>query len=226
MRKPSQAANALGNVKWEMYRIFVPNIGYLGTETRESLKYESNWRHQRLRPFNILIGGDARARSQPRTEPTSPGPCGVHVLTSPGPCVTLSGRAEREWTRLYNDSKKCFHAQPCHRKGGQCTVNSRLLTEAVIAGAILPLWNVLDEFTWTGQERDKFMRVTRVKLADGTRIVGVVVPYYKLNNWRGWLQKAGVPIDADALMTINLIEQDAADAEQRGKADKMKAKSE
>jgi len=111
-------------------------------------------------------------------------------------------------------------------KGGQCTVNSRLLTEAVIAGAILPLWNVLDEFTWTGQERDKFMRVTRVKLADGTRIVGVVVPYYKLNNWRGWLQKAGVPIDADALMTINLIEQDAADAEQRGKADKMKAKSE
>ena len=70
------------------------------------------------------------------------------------------------------------------------------------------------------------MRVTRVKLADGTRIVGVVVPYTKLHNWRGLLQKAGVPIDADALMTINLIEQDAADAQQRGKGDKMKAKSE
>lgn len=171
----------------------MPNIGYIGWENRESLQHYSNTRHERLRPHSILVGSEARAR------------------------------AEREWTRLFNDSKKCFHAQPCHRKGGQCRLNSRLQTEAVIAGAILPLWNALDEFTWTGQANDKFMRVTRVRLTDGTRIVGVAVPWFKLQNWRGQLQKAGVPIDADALGAINVIEKDAADGEKRGKADKLKA---
>ena len=216
-----------------MYRIFVPNIGFIGTETRESLQNFSTLRHNRLKPYNILIGGNAVSAKASQAPYRGGGAhtcttCGAHADCRLGssPNRRQRARAEAEWTRLFDDSKKCFHAQPCHRKNGQCNVNCRFHTEAVIAGAILPLWKALDEFTWTGKENDKFMRVTRVKLADGTRIVGVAVPWFKLKNWRSHLQHAGVPIDASALGVINLMEKDAADDEKRGKAEQVKAKHE
>lgn len=59
--------------------------------------------------------------------------------------------------------------------------------------------------------------VTRVKLADGTRIVGVRVPYEKLKNWRALLEKAGVKIDASASSVIDLVQKEASDHERRGK---------
>ena len=64
----------------------------------------------------------------------------------------------------------------------------------------------------TGTEssrKSQHVRVTRVRLSDGQRIVGVKVPLYRLMNWKGILARAGVQIDAAAQTTIDLVEKDA-----------------
>lgn len=70
------------------------------------------------------------------------------------------------------------------------------------------------------------MRVTRVRLSAGTRIVGVKVPYARLQNWQQRLAKAGVKMDAEALGIINLIEKDALEAESRTREEPSAAKAE
>ena len=70
------------------------------------------------------------------------------------------------------------------------------------------------------------MRGTRVRLSAGTRIVGVKVPYARLQNWQQRLAKAGVKMDAEALGIINLIEKDALEAESRTREEPSAAKAE
>lgn len=64
------------------------------------------------------------------------------------------------------------------------------------------------------------MRVTRVRLSDGTRVVGIKVPYQRLKTWKMRLSNAGVQIDEDARKTIDLIEKDAEQVETRSRGDK------
>ena len=45
--------------------------------------------------------------------------------------------------------------------------------QALFTGCILPLWNAITTITATG--RHKFLRVTRVRLSTGQRVVGVKV---------------------------------------------------
>lgn len=134
-------------------------------------------------------------------------------------------RAQREWTAMHTDSARCWHAPPCSCKS---RYGSKFVTEAVIAGSILPLWKALDELTvvLNGRGDKKPMRVTRVRLSAGTRIVGVKVPYARLQNWQQRLAKAGVKMDAEALGIINLIEKDALEAESRTREEPSAAKVE
>ena len=64
---------------------------------------------------------------------------------------------------------------------------SGVASSALFAGCILPLWNAITEITKTG--RSKFLRVTRVRLSTGQRIVGVKVPFSALSSWRAQFEK-------------------------------------
>ena len=145
---------------------------------------------------------------------------------------TQAGRtkAERLWTSQHKDTKKCVHFQPCRRRAGECSYDSRVYTEAIIAGAILPLWNALEYLTTELNSRGtrRPMRVTRLKLSDGTRIVGIKLPYGRLRNWRATLQRVGVEMDEEAQVVIDLVEKDASAQEQRatGEKDDKRAKPE
>ena len=70
---------------------------------------------------------------------------------------------------------QCIHARSSPNcPGAFCRFGTRQQTEALFAGCILPLWNAITKVTTTG--RQKFLRVTRVRLSTGQRIVGVKVP--------------------------------------------------
>ena len=86
-----------------------------------------------------------------------------------------------------------------------------------MAGCILPLWSAIERLVLGLQQgKARFLRVTRVRLADGQRVVGVKVPADRLYGWRNFLQQqCGVSIDRDAYDTIDLIEKDA---EREGKS--------
>jgi len=132
-------------------------------------------------------------------------------------------RAQREWTQLHRDAEKCYHVQPCRKHYGNCAVGRKFIDEAIITGAILPLWKALDELTTelTASTRGpKHMRVTRVRLSDGQRMVGVKVPYHRLKNWKGRLMRAGVAIDREALGAIDIVEKDAEQTATRSRADR------
>ena len=69
---------------------------------------------------------------------------------------------------------QCIHARSSPNcPGAFCRFGTRQQTEALFAGCILPLWNAITKVTTTG--RQKFLRVTRVRLSTGQRIVGVKV---------------------------------------------------
>ena len=69
---------------------------------------------------------------------------------------------------------QCIHARGSPNCAGpRCRWGTRQQTEALFAGCILPLWNAITAITATG--RHKFLRVTRVRLSTGQRIVGVKV---------------------------------------------------
>ena len=114
--------------------------------------------------------------------------------------------AEAAWRALYRDAEQCIHARPCTIP--RCKFGTRQQTEALFAGCILPLWNAITEITKTG--RSKFLRVTRVRLSTGQRIVGVKVPFSALSSWRAQFEKLGVTIDRDAYEQIDLVEKAAA----------------
>ena len=59
------------------------------------------------------------------------------------------------------------------------------------------------------------MRVTRLRLSNGTRIVGIKLPYKRLRNWRAILERGGVTMDDEAKDVIQIIEKDATEAEKR-----------
>ena len=67
-----------------------------------------------------------------------------------------------------------------------------------------------------------------MKLSDGTRIVGIKLPYGRLRNWRATLQRVGVEMDEEAQVVIDLVEKDATAQEQRatGEKDDKRAKPE
>jgi len=135
-------------------------------------------------------------------------------------------KVEREWGAIVRDSEKCCHAQPCHWHGGNCHFGSKHEISAMIAGSILPLWKALAELTIVLDSREnKKMRVTRVRLTSGERLVGIKVPYGRLRNWRAILQRAGVVMDDEALGTINLIEKDAGETATRSAAAEQPVKS-
>ena len=130
-------------------------------------------------------------------------------------------KAERLWTKQYDDTKKCIHVQPCRRKHGECEYDCRTYQEAIVAGTILPLWKALTSVTTSsdGRSAPRHMRVTRLRHSDGTRIVGIKLPYWALRNWRGVLERAGVQVDAGAAVTIDLVEKDATAQEKRATGD-------
>ena len=134
VRKQYQVEEALRNPKYEMYRMIVPNLGLVWTEARELIERYEVAGRNRLKPYHIGANSSARAR------------------------------AEAEWKKIFTDSKKCYHLQPCRRQGGECRTGTRYVTDAIIAGAILPLWQALDEFTYTGAKRDRFMRGAGARL--------------------------------------------------------------
>ena len=121
----------------------------------------------------------------------------------------------------YTDARKCVHYQPCNRRHGDCGYDCRMYTEAIVAGAILPLWNALNSLTSMTDSwgRQRHMRVTRLRLSDGTRIVGIKLPYNRLRNWRAILQRAGVAMDEEADVVIDLVEKDATAQEKRAGGD-------
>ena len=96
-----------------------------------------------------------------------------HDLSTEAALATV----QRLWSAEHQDTKKCIHYQPCKRRFGTCTYESRTHVEAIIAGTILPLWKALGNLTTDldGRGAPKHMRVTRLRLQDGTRIVGVKV---------------------------------------------------
>ena len=55
----------------------------------------------------------------------------------------------------------------------------------------------------------KFMRITRVRLSNGMRVVGVKVPSGYLLGLKEQLAKEGVKMDTSAAVHIDLVEQDA-----------------
>lgn len=102
-------------------------------------------------------------------------------------------------------------------------IDNGLLTSSLDA---TPLWQALAELTIVLDSREnKKMRVTRVRLTSGERLVGIKVPYGRLRNWRAILQRAGVVMDDEALGTINLIEKDAGETATRSAAAEQPVKS-
>lgn len=97
-----------------------------------------------------------------------------HNFSGSGP---LSARAlkeaETQWRAIFEQTDKgCLHKQPCSAVG--CTWGGRSSEpEAIVAGCILPLWTAIEKLV-LGYGRG-FLRVTRVRLSSGQRIVGVQV---------------------------------------------------
>ena len=72
---------------------------------------------------------------------------------------------------------------------------TRYETNAIIAGAILPLWNALDKLTVVLEGRGpKYMRCTRVRLSNGQRVVGVKVRCTRVSLSIGSLSKEEHPL--------------------------------
>ena len=125
--------------------------------------------------------------------------------------VAARARAEREWSAIFEQTgRSCLHKQPC--KAG-CAWGGRSDTEALMVGCILPLWSAIERLV-LGFGKG-FLRVTRVRLSDGQRVVGVKVPSERLGGWRQLMAQCGVSIDRDAYEMIDLVEKDA---ERQGKA--------
>mmetsp|Transcript_53934 Transcript_53934/g.159843 ORF Transcript_53934/g.159843 Transcript_53934/m.159843 type:complete len:808 (-) Transcript_53934:119-2542(-) len=136
-----------------------------------------------------------------------------HNTSSGGPLsVAARARAEREWSAIFEQTGRgCLHKQPCSKLG--CVWGGRSDTEALMVGCILPLWSAIERLV-LGFGKG-FLRVTRVRLSDGQRVVGVKVPSDRLGGWRQLMTQCGVTIDRDAYQMIDLVEKDA---ERQGKA--------
>jgi len=93
--------------------------------------------------------------------------------------------AEPHWNEQFKTSaKRCSHAYwrgNCKTKnlGMPCEVGLRKKTYNVLAGSVLTVWNQVEAvLTHDGNRRgaNTKMQVVRLKLQDGKRIVGTLIP--------------------------------------------------
>lgn len=99
--------------------------------------------------------------------------------------------AETHWTAQYKSSSKtCSHAYwkgNCKNvtMGLECEVGLRLKTYNVLTGSILSVWTRVEGvLTHDGQRKGQHgkMQVVRMKLGDGKRIVGTLIPSSAMDN--------------------------------------------
>lgn len=99
--------------------------------------------------------------------------------------------AETHWTSQYKSSgKTCSHAYwkgNCKNvtMGLECEVGLRLKTYNVLTGSVLSVWTRVEGvLTHDGQRKGQHgkMQVIRMKLGDGKRIVGTLIPSSAMDN--------------------------------------------
>lgn len=85
--------------------------------------------------------------------------------------------AEQGWSRQYTRAlTDCMHGPNC-RNRQLCTVGKRERVVHLVSGSLLPVWGVLERVIGAGRHsRRCVLKVTRVRMDDGTRIIGIVVP--------------------------------------------------
>ncbi|PIK62947.1 hypothetical protein BSL78_00074 [Apostichopus japonicus] len=91
-------------------------------------------------------------------------------------------KAEKLWKELYAYSEEhCIHGDQCKRKDS-CTVGSRKYQLDLLCGGIIPIMSILEQTLHANASKFQFsktiinMRVVRVQLGNGERLIGLRYP--------------------------------------------------
>jgi len=88
--------------------------------------------------------------------------------------------AQAPWDDIYTLTKEnCIHGSRC-QLGDRCSVGRRIATCCLITGSVIPLWGLLEASLEAHRSElpkgDQTMRVVRVELEGGEKLIGIRYP--------------------------------------------------